>query len=312
MAMRVELNTLLCAIDFSSFSGQVIRYGIDLCRQINARMIVFHAVPLGNDPFQGGGVLQTDKSLRALSAQALEKIENLMAGAPLPYKPLIGFGDPVTEAEKVAAMEKADLVVTASRGISGIKRMLIGTVVERMARNLSRPLLTLRPVRGGSKRHLQRPFRLQQIVVGCDFRPSSGPAIGYALELARRSGAAMHLLHTIEAPADEDLADSPMTSYAQAQEAQQERDLRRLAALLPDDALASERLKTVLLAGNPAEAVGGYARRVAADLIAVGVQSHGTLDQMLVGSTTETLLRRAPCPVLTVPGDRIAAGKGGV
>ena len=52
-------------------------------------------------------------------------------------------------------------------------------------------------------------FHLRQIVVGCDLLRGSRPAIAHAFELARRCDAVVHLLHTIEAPADNDLPDAP-------------------------------------------------------------------------------------------------------
>ena len=310
MAMHVELKTLLCAIDFSDFSRQVIHCGIGLCRQLGTRMIIFHAVPLPSDRFRGAGVFQGEENRRSLSRQALQKIDALIGSAGANHQPIVSFGDPVEEVQRVAAAENVQLVVTASRGISGIRRMLLGTVVERMARSVSCPLLTLRPARPSKGGNNRTPFEVKQIVVGCDLLPFTQSALFFALELARRCGAALHLLHTIEAPADEDVADSPLSTYAQAQEAQQNRLRRRLGNLLPADAIAPGRLKTVLMAGNPGEAICSYASEVGADVIAVGVQPHGALDQILVGSTTEMLLRHAPCPVLTVPGRGVIAEKG--
>ena len=83
-----------------------------------------------------------------------------------------------------------------------------------------------------------------------------------------------------------------------------------LAGLLPDTGGAPATVVTASMIGVPGEALSRYASRVAADLIVVGVQPHGAIEKMLVGSTTETVLRHAPCPVMTVPNHR-GAGLGG-
>ena len=51
--------------------------------------------------------------------------------------------------------------------------------------------------------------------------------------------------------------------------------------------------------GAPARVVLNVAAELHADLIVMGAQSHGPLGVMLYGSTTQTVLRRAACPVLT-------------
>ena len=55
--------------------------------------------------------------------------------------------------------------------------------------------------------------------------------------------------------------------------------------------------------GHPGEMLAAYASRVKADLVVVGVVPHRAMEKVLAGSTTEALLRHAPCPVMTVPAD---------
>ncbi len=55
--------------------------------------------------------------------------------------------------------------------------------------------------------------------------------------------------------------------------------------------------------GDPAEAIIDHAERHAADLIVMGTSGRGKLDKLIFGSTTDGVVRRAPCPVLLIRAD---------
>ena len=58
--------------------------------------------------------------------------------------------------------------------------------------------------------------------------------------------------------------------------------------------------KTILLAGHPHEELTKYAVVNEIDLIVLGVRGHSLVETMFVGSTTDRVVREAPCPVLSV------------
>ena len=60
-------------------------------------------------------------------------------------------------------------------------------------------------------------------------------------------------------------------------------------------------MSTDVIPGVPGEVLSSYAAKSGADLIVVGVRHTSTVKKALIGSTTETVLRQAPCAVLTVP-----------
>jgi len=60
----------------------------------------------------------------------------------------------------------------------------------------------------------------------------------------------------------------------------------------------SLKIETVLLTGEPAEVIGAYARDIGAAAIIVAAHRKGELRELLIGSTTLKILRRAPCPVV--------------
>ena len=76
---------------------------------------------------------------------------------------------------------------------------------------------------------------------------------------------------------------------------------------MPEEARNWCDLRTVLLEGRPDESLMEYAEDRGVDLIVLGTRGHGLIGTLLLGSTTDRVVRRAPCPVLSV---RAAAARG--
>ena len=74
----------------------------------------------------------------------------------------------------------------------------------------------------------------------------------------------------------------------------------RLAAMLTDDDRTRFRAMTVIVAGNPFLEIVRYAKANAVDLIVMGTHGRGPIAHMLMGSVAEKVVRKSPCPVLTV------------
>jgi nucleotide-binding universal stress UspA family protein len=86
----------------------------------------------------------------------------------------------------------------------------------------------------------------------------------------------------------------------------------RLHELLSEEVCEWSRVVTAVLSGTAHAEILRYAKDVGADLIVVGVRGHRNLQEFLVGSTTDRILRQAPCPVLTLRKDAARAPERGV
>jgi nucleotide-binding universal stress UspA family protein len=73
-----------------------------------------------------------------------------------------------------------------------------------------------------------------------------------------------------------------------------------LKRFLDPAAAAGVACEGVVVQGRPAPSIAQYALESAADLIVMGTHGHGGFERLLLGSVTEKVLRKAPCPVLTV------------
>ena len=130
-------------------------------------------------------------------------------------------------------------------------------------------------------------MRLNEILFPTDFSPASEAAGRIAREMALQAGALLHVLHVVPPVTDPSL---PAEHLARAG--------RSLAEGL--------RVETVLLSGWAGRNIVDYAREKRIDLIVVGTHGRTGITHAILGSVAETVVRLAPCLVLTVPASLLA------
>jgi nucleotide-binding universal stress UspA family protein len=140
---------------------------------------------------------------------------------------------------------------------------------------------------------------LKNILVPSDFSECSEQAVLYGLELARKFDATLHLLHVVQDPAAQAWAAEgfamPLLEVIEQWQKQAE---ERLTAAVP---LADRaRVRAAATVGSPYPEILRYAEEQEIDLIVMGTHGRGGVRHMLLGSIAEKVVRRSPCPVLTV------------
>lgn len=125
-------------------------------------------------------------------------------------------------------------------------------------------------------------MKLSAVLLPTDFSPASEVATRVAHDLARESGARLHVVHVV--PPVTDPGDSASL-------------LRELAASLSDGL----QVESALLSGRVARRIVAYARDKSVDLIVLGTHGRSGVSHAILGSVAEAVVRSAPCLVLTVP-----------
>lgn len=143
-------------------------------------------------------------------------------------------------------------------------------------------------------------IQLRKILLPTDFSQYSSAAEDYACELAAKFKADLHVLHVIEphlsATPDFGLGLN-LPKYISESKAAAQRCLDRI----PDPKSASGISVTrVLLDGATKSEVIRYARNENIDLIVIATHGRTGLSHVIMGSVAESIVRTAPCPVLTV------------
>lgn len=143
-------------------------------------------------------------------------------------------------------------------------------------------------------------IQLQRILLPTDFSNYSTAAAKYACELATKFDADLHLLHTLE----QHLSSTPgfemglaiLNYVKESREAAE----KSLAAVIDPKWLTGRKPIHVVLEGSPKTEIVRYARKERIDLIVLATHGRTGLAHVMMGSVAETVVRTAPCPVLTV------------
>jgi len=295
--MDKRIRTILCAIDLSDYSPHVISWGTALAEKCRASLVIFHAVSPPRERLDGIASSSRNQDL----CRADRTITHLMEKTGIPWTSWIAEGEPVAALAKAVRETRADLVIAASLGLSGFKRAFVGSVVERMVRRSEQPFLVLR-----CREHPESPDEgvdkgpdIRKIAVACDF-PVCFPA-KEAAGFAALLDADLDIVHCAVSPAAAETMECADRYHVMQAKFEQHLREKILAALSGETPQRSGRVAVTVLEGNPGEKLIGFARANQCDLMVTGIKPRTFMGRLLTGSTTETLIRSAPCHVLAIP-----------
>lgn len=142
---------------------------------------------------------------------------------------------------------------------------------------------------------------LKRILVPTDFSKYSHTALGYAAALAEKFGAELYLLHVVQnvgllIPDMVNVVPPIMPSNEQMTAAVRD----ALDRVIKENKLEQFKTKPEVRLGTPFYEIIQFAKETNIDLIVIGTHGHSGLAHVLMGSVTEKVVRKAPCPVLTV------------
>lgn len=144
-------------------------------------------------------------------------------------------------------------------------------------------------------------IKVQRILVPLDHSPGLASILDYACAIARGMGAQLTLLHVYEPP-NEMVGIVPGATVSGEIAAE-----HRTGTKLLDEAVEIVRangiapVDTVLERASPtSQAIVGHAQRGGFDLIIMGTHARKGVSRLVLGSVAESVIRDAPCPVLTI------------
>ena len=143
---------------------------------------------------------------------------------------------------------------------------------------------------------------IKKILFATDFSDNSKYALTYALSFAKQYNATLYILHVIQQPS------YPLGMYAEISFDAMDKFNRNISeavekemqALRGKDLQGFTNYECLVVQGTPFLEILRAAGEKEVDLIVVGTHGRTGLDHVLFGSTAEKVVRRAPCPVLSV------------
>lgn len=307
----MEIRRILVPTDFSERAQSALPHALWMAEEYGAELHLLHAMVLhGDDPGRAEAAFpDLDDAYRQLRSWAAERMEQSAADLDRSRVEVVqaqerGIAAAPTIVE-YAEDHDADVVVMATHGRRGVRRMLLGSVTEEVLRTAGCPVLTVRP--DGEIGPGGPP---EKILVPVDFSEHSDLALASAGSLARRFGAELDVLHVVGELGVPDPYFADAAELRALTKAARERVPEALAEtvdrVLGEDVSAGSHMEV----GRPPVTIAEFADEHGSDMIVVGSHGRTGMERVFLGSVAEGVVRRAPCPVLTVKpfGEKPADG----
>ena len=283
---EIELKRILCPVDFSEHSAKALRLAGAVAEAFGAEVVVLHAQQIELPIYFTVAQTETlEAQFRQIQGDARKYLENYVdqhflarAKRSVVWKE----GDPVTEILAAGKDFQAGLVVMGTRGRSGFTRLRLGSVMESVLRGAEMPVLSVGPRL--TSRAAVGPIR--RILCPVDLRVDDRQTCNYAALFAEKTGGELNVLHVLE----------ETSAASSSDESARQKLCEWILATVRERCTVKESIRR----GNPSEQIVKEAQSCAADLVVVGAYPRKTFEASLFGTTTEALVRVAPCPVLTI------------
>jgi nucleotide-binding universal stress UspA family protein len=288
---RIALNNILFATDFSPHCNVALPHALAIARRYGAKLFGAHVLPsedyLFVTPDAWPGYVRREEELQQEASARLE--EQIRA---VPHEVLSGIGDVWNLLSQLIGKHDIDLIVVGTHGRTGARKLVMGSIAEKIFRQAACPVLTVGP---NVVRQPKSVAEFNQILLATDFGEESVAASPYAISLAQEHQAHLSLLHVLERPHVGTVDLESNSDFL----------VRRLQELVPKDAELWCHPEYFVQFGLPAERIVQFSATHGTDLIVMGVRpTHGTVSTVthLAHTTAQHIVAHATCPVLTVRG----------
>jgi nucleotide-binding universal stress UspA family protein len=301
----LPVKRILCPVDFSEPSRAAFERAIGIGRQRRAEVIALHVWPPYPDvaPSQpasqtGTGAAQ-EMGRREVMTRELERFLDVPRPGVMVACDVCEAPDPGWEIAAHADRLSVDLIVMGTHGRRGFRRLLFGSVAEKVLRLAHAPVLTIPtsvlqavPVGGA-------PFR--RILCAIDFSECSLAALRRAVALAEHPDVRLTALHVVEllVPPYNPVMGPPV-DLAGFQLMFERAGRSQLQHAITEAMRQACHIEEMIATGKPHLEIVRVAQEQQSDLIVLGIHGRGPIERLMFGSTAEAVVRRATCPVLTV------------
>jgi nucleotide-binding universal stress UspA family protein len=297
----LELRKLLVAADFSPPAEAALHRALSVARSFAAEITVCHVL---QDIREAMAVMRRearwelvagdiDKYEAALREDSEAKLEALLrpyqdGSASLRHETRVGA--PYVQLIHAVEEQGRELLFVGTRGMTGLKRLVLGSTAHRLLRNCPAPVWVVKA---------EQVSPLKTILAATDFSEASGEALRLAAGLASRLGAELHVLHVVHAAgllqtAQEQGYLEAVTAAEVDQEA--EEHLREFAT----QHCGGAPVKLHVVRGQPSGSIVEVAQRLGADLTVLSTVGRSGLPGLLIGNTAEQVVDSLGCDVLAV------------
>jgi nucleotide-binding universal stress UspA family protein len=304
-------KVIMVPTDGSGFDREAIRVALRIAERSQAKVRLVRVLATGS--FFGttagaDGMAIAPEVVRSERDRALSELYSLAAECRATSKANITVdlhAGPVNDVlEGYARRNDVDLIVISTHGRSGISRLSLGSVTDSLIRHTTIAVLVVKPSTSYLNPQVGEVFR--RIVVPLDGSMLAEQILPRVLTLANLEEAEITLLNVLvpQSYSQKEIVDPNLPwwdkdiSVAQSYLFRIAGNLRRAGVPVTTDIVISE---------NIAGAIGDFASREKADLIAIATHGRGGLNRMLRGSVADAVMHSTRMSMLVVKPDKVEA-----
>ena len=145
--MTIDVRRILVPVDFSEHAQSVIEWAAHLAEEHGSKVVLLHAyhLPVEFQQLEGAYLPQDFwANVKNEAQQQLAAYAEQLTARGLQVEAVVREGYPATVIEEEAERQQADLIVIGTRGLSGIKHLLLGSIAERVVQKAPCPVLTVK------------------------------------------------------------------------------------------------------------------------------------------------------------------------
>lgn len=285
-------DKILVATDFSPTCKRALKHAAALAARSGAQLHVLNVQVLGSELYGWQARPNMVEINKIIEDAARAQMQDFVGGQPGEVVHKVIRDVQVAPAIMRYAHEMdIDFIVMGTHARKGASRLFLGSVAAEVLRVADLPVLVIGP------EHAVADKGYRKIVVAVDLSEDSASLLQQATALADTDNVQLRVVHVCESRS--------VAPYYVAEIADEHSERAKLALkeLLDDTALPGK-VESQVLAGLSEEQITASAEDFAADLIVMGSSGMSRMGRMLLGSTTDRVLRRAPCAVLAWRGER--------
>jgi nucleotide-binding universal stress UspA family protein len=143
----IRVQRILVPLDFSRHADSVLEWAAHLAEEHQSRLLLLHAyhLPVEFQQLEGAYLPQDFwASVKAEAESSLNRYAEPLRQRGLTVETIVREGYPATVIEEEALEQQADLIVIGTRGLSGLKHLLLGSIAERVVQKAPCPVLTVK------------------------------------------------------------------------------------------------------------------------------------------------------------------------
>jgi nucleotide-binding universal stress UspA family protein len=300
-----RLNAILVPTDFSPHSEHALHYAASLGKRFGATIHLLHVVTLeGLESGQRSDFPDIGPLLQRADKVAQARLDE---GPAQQYDSEVSVIKSLTRAVSApeaivnyASRKSIDLIVIATRGNTGLRKILLGSVTERVVGHAPCPVLVVEAGERDFVNTATSEITLRLVVLADNLARGPLRALEEAARFLAPYRPEVHFVHAVETemPPIYGLSgvDSVFSVYPDLREKLDSMLCERVQSVVPE----GWKTQTAVREGKPFRVVSDYAREVEADLLIVASETRTDLEEWVVGGTTERIVRHAPCPTLVI------------